>query len=537
MPDTALPSEPPPPASSSVGPPSPESQPGTPGPPGLESQPRLSRNILVTGATGYIGGRLVPRLVAAGHRVKVFVRSPQKLGAVPWREDVEIIRGDLDDAAALEQACQGIDVVYYLVHSMGGSSDFEKREAAMAHTVADACGKAGVARIVYLGGLHPQNVELSPHMRSRAAVGQILLEAKVDAMVLQAGVVIGSGSASFEMIRHLADVLPVMPAPRWVRNRIEPIAIRDVLYYLVAAASVPGRVNKSFDIGSREVMPYAQLMKIYALEAGLGNRLVFPFPLPVPRLAGYWVALVTPIPLSMSRPLVQSLQHDAVGGERGIDDYIRQPPGGPTGFRSAVRLALEKEKTGDVVTSWAGAGGFGPEADPLPSDPDWAGHTVYTDDRSRHYEVDPARMWKVIEGIGGRSGWYSLPLAWSIRGWMDKLVGGTGLTRGRRNPDRLSVGDSLDWWRVEKIDRGQLLLLRAEMRAPGRAWLEFSVQPDGTGSLYRQRAIFFPKGLSGRLYWLAVLPFHAFIFPAMSRNIAAEAQQRARERAPERGDD
>lgn len=525
MSDTALPAEPPSP---------------TPRQPSAATQPSAaspSRNILVTGATGYIGGRLVPRLVAAGHRVTVYVRSPQKLEAVPWREEVDVIRGDLDDADALERACQGMDVFYYLVHSMGGSSDFEKREAAMAHTVADACGKASVARVVYLGGLHPQNVELSPHMRSRAAVGQILLESKVDAIVLQAGVVIGSGSASFEMIRHLADVLPVMPAPRWVRNRIEPIAIRDVLYYLVAAASVPGRVNKNFDIGSREVMPYAQLMKIYALEAGLGNRLVLPFPLPVPRLAGYWVALVTPIPLSMSRPLVQSLQHDAVSGDDGIDDYISQPPGGPTGFRSAIRLALEKEKTGDVETSWAGAGGFGPEADPLPSDPDWAGHTVYTDDRSRHYEVDPAQIWAVIEGIGGRSGWYSLPLAWSIRGWMDALVGGTGLTRGRRHPDLLSVGDSLDWWRVEKIERGYLLLLRAEMRAPGRAWLEFSVQPDGSGSLYRQRAIFFPKGLSGRLYWLAVLPFHAFIFPAMSRNIAAEARQRAQERPQDRGDD
>jgi hypothetical protein len=315
-----------------------------------------------------------------------------------------------------------------------------------------------------------------------------------------------------------------MPAPSWVRNRIEAIAVRDVLYYLVAAAVLDGAINRTFDIGSRDVLTYAGMMNEYAAEAGLPRRLVLALPVPAPKLAGLWVALVTPIPLSMSLPLVQSLQHDAVSNEHDIDRIIPQPDGGLTNYRSAVALALGKERDGQVETTWASAGA---DADPLPSDPDWAGHKVLIDERSFHRDVDPRQVWTVIEGIGGRNGWYSLPLAWKLRGWLDKLTGGAGLLRGRRHPGSLAVGEVVDWWRVEKIDRGRLLLLRAEMRAPGRAWLELSVEPDGTGSLYRQRAIFFPRGLSGRLYWLAVLPFHSLIFPAMSRNITAAAKASA----------
>jgi hypothetical protein len=342
----------------------------------------------------------------------------------------------------------------------------------------------------------------------------------VDAIVFQAGVVIGSGSASFEMIRHLSETLPLMPAPSWVRNRIEAIAVRDVLYYLVSAASLDGPINRTFDIGCRQVLTYAGMMKEYATEAGLPYRVVLALPVPAPKLAGMWVALTTPIPLSMSVPLVQSLQHDAVSNEHDIDRYIPQPDGGLTAYRTAVALALGKERDGQVQTTWANAG---VAADPLPSDPGWAGHKVYIDERTFHSDVDPAHVWTVIEGIGGRNGWYSLPLAWQVRGWLDKLTGGAGLLRGRRHPHTLAAGEVVDWWRVERIDHGKLLRLRAEMRAPGRAWLELSVEPDGNGSRYRQRAIFFPKGLSGRLYWLAVLPFHSLIFPAMARNISGAA--------------
>lgn len=480
------------------------------------------RTVLVTGATGYIGGRLVPRLLDAGHRVKVLVRSPDKIAGVPWFNDVEVVRSSLDDAAAVEDALRGVDVLFYLVHSMAAGSGFEAKEKSMAELVSTAAAAADVRRIVYLGGLHPRGTGLSTHMRSREAVGEVFLSCPVDAIVFQAGVVIGSGSASFEMIRHLSETLPVMPAPSWVRNRIEAIAVRDVLHYLVGAASLEGQLNRTFDIGSRDVLSYAGMMKEYAVEAGLPRRLVLALPIPAPRLAGLWVALVTPIPLSMSVPLVQSLQHDAVSAEHDIDNYIGQPDGGLTGYRTAVALALGKERDAQVETTWANAGA---DADPLPSDPEWAGHKVYVDERSFHGDVDPAHVWTVIEGIGGRNGWYSLPLAWSVRGWLDKLSGGAGLLRGRRHPHHLVAGEVVDWWRVERIERGKLLRLRAEMRAPGRAWLELSVEPDGNGSRYRQRAIFFPKGLSGRLYWLAVLPFHSLIFPAMSRNITAAARK------------
>ncbi|MEA3549012.1 MULTISPECIES: SDR family oxidoreductase [Micrococcaceae] len=483
---------------------------------------RTSRTVLVTGATGYIGGRLVPKLLEAGHRVKVLVRSPDKIAGVPWRDRVDVVESSLDDGDALRQALAGVDVLYYLVHSMAAGAGFEAKEQAMARTAADAAAAAGVGRIVYLGGLHPTGVELSTHMRSREAVGKVFLDSPVDAIVFQAGVVIGSGSASFEMIRHLAETLPLMPAPSWVRNRIEAIAVRDVLYYLVSAASLDGPLNRTFDVGCRQVLTYAGMMQEYAAEAGLPYRPVLALPIPAPKLAGMWVALTTPIPLSMAMPLVQSLQHDAVSDEHDIDQYIPQPDGGLTDYRTAVALALGKERDGQVETTWANAGAA---SDPLPSDPEWAGHKVYIDERTFHGDVDPAKVWTVIEGIGGRNGWYSLPLAWQVRGWLDKLTGGAGLLRGRRHPHTLAAGEVVDWWRVERIDRGRLLRLRAEMRAPGRAWLELSVEPDGNGSRYRQRAIFFPKGLSGRLYWLAVLPFHSLIFPAMARNITRAARE------------
>lgn len=483
---------------------------------------RRQKTVLVTGATGYIGGRLVPKLLSEGYAVKVLVRSPGKISQVPWRDKVEVVHTSLDDGDALREALRGVNVFYYLVHSMAAGAGFEATERAMAALAAEAAAAAGVARIVYLGGLHPAGVDLSTHMRSRETVGAVFLASPVDSIVFQAGVVIGSGSASFEMIRHLSEALPLMPAPSWVRNRIEAIAVRDVLYYLVSAGALEGPINRTFDIGCREVLTYAGMMKAYAVEAGLPHRLVLALPVPAPKLAGMWVALTTPIPLSMAMPLVQSLQHDAVSGEHDIDRYIPQPPGGLTRYRAAVALALDKERDGQVQTTWANAG---VAADPLPSDPEWAGHKVYIDERTFHGDVDPAHVWTVIEGIGGRNGWYSLPLAWQIRGWLDKLTGGAGLLRGRRHPGTLAPGEVVDWWRVERIDRGKLLRLRAEMRLPGRAWLELSVEQDGKGSLYRQRAIFFPKGLSGRLYWLAVLPFHGLIFPAMARNITSAAQE------------
>jgi uncharacterized protein YbjT (DUF2867 family) len=482
------------------------------------------KKVLVTGATGYIGGRLIPLLLDAGYVVTALVRSPQKLKDVPWVDKITVLRSDLGDAAGVRSALAGIDIVYYLVHSMGTSGDFERTERVAAQNVADAAAQAGVSRIVYLGGLHPESAELSQHLRSRAEVGRILLASGVPTAALQAGVVIGSGSTSFEMIRHLTDVLPYMPAPKWVRNRIQPVAVRDVLYYLVAAAGLPAEVNRTFDIGGPDVLRYGQMMNGYALEAGLHQRPIASLPVLTPWLASQWVNLVTPIPRSLAVPIIASLQHDCVVHERDIDAYIPRPPGGLTGYRRAVRLALGRMRDGDVETSWRNASIEGASSNPLPSDPDWAGHLVYSDLKEKHTTATPSELWRVIEGIGGDNGWYSFPLAWAVRGWMDKIVGGVGLRRGRRDPHHLHTGDVLDFWRVEQIDRGRFLRLRAEMRVPGRAWLEMTAEPapDG-GSVYRQRAVFFPRGLGGRLYWFSILPFHGVIFSGMANRITAAA--------------
>ncbi len=482
------------------------------------------RRALVTGATGYIGGRLVPRLLDAGFTVRVLVRNPDKLRDVPWADRVEVVHGDLGDAESLAVACADVDVFYYLVHSMGGRKDFEETERESAENVAAAVAAAGVKRVVYLGGLHPRHGQLSPHLRSRVQVGRILLESGVPTAALQAGVVIGSGSTSFEMIRHLTEVLPYMPAPKWVRNHIQPIAVRDVLYYLVHSADLPADVNRTFDIGGPDVLRYGQMMNGYALEAGLKQRPIAALPVLTPWLASQWVNLVTPIPRALAMPIIASLQFDCVTHEHDIRQYIPDPEGGLTPYRRAVRLALEKMKEGEVETSWQDGFVEGAASDPLPSDPDWAGHTVYLDVKERRTAARVEDLWRVIEGIGGQNGWYSFPLAWAVRGWLDKLVGGVGLRRGRRSATSLHIGDALDFWRVERIDRGSFLRLRAEMRVPGQAWLEMRARPtDDGGSVYDQRAIFFPRGLGGRLYWFAILPFHGVIFNGMANRITATA--------------
>jgi uncharacterized protein YbjT (DUF2867 family) len=485
---------------------------------------RETMRILVTGASGYIGGRLVPRLIAEGHEVHVFVRNPASLAGAPWLRDVTVAQGDLIDRASIARGLAGVDVVYYLVHSMASGRDFESIDRQSARNVAWAAEAGSVQRIVYLGGLHPDVDDLSPHLRSRVEVGDILLASGVPTVALQAGVVIGSGSASFEMIRHLTEVLPYMPAPRWVRNFIQPIAVRDVLYYLLRAADLPDDVNRAFDIGGPDVLRYGQMMNGYAVEAGLRQRPIASLPVLTPWLASQWVNLVTPIPRSLAVPIIASLQYDCVAHESDIDRYIPRPAGGLTGYRRAVRLALAKMTAGEVETSWQNSSVAGAPSDPLPSDPDWSGHTVFTDVREQHSDADVTELWRVIEGIGGDNGWYSFPLAWALRGWADQLVGGVGLRRGRRSATRLEVGDALDFWRVEQLDRGRFLRLRAEMKVPGPAWLEMTAEADSSGgSTYKQRAVFFPRGLSGRLYWYSILPFHGIIFAGMAERITAAA--------------
>lgn len=487
------------------------------------------RRVLVTGASGYVGGRLIPELLAAGFAVRAGARHTEALAERPWGGHVDIVRCDLSEAEQVRAAMQDVHTVLYLVHSMGGGGDFVEREQAIADTVATAAEEAGVRQIVYLSGLHPDKPveELSDHMRSRELVARRLEESTVPTLTFEAGIVIGSGSTSFEMIRHLTERLPVMPGPSWLKNRVEPIAVRDVLHYLLHACALQEPVQARAQIGCGTAQTFASMLTDYAEVAGLSRRRVYALPLPAPRLAGVWIGLLTPIPVGVARPLAASLAEDAVTDDHTVAEIVPGPAGGPTSYREAVRRALARERQGPLEVTWDADQSVGRDpAAPLPADPDWAGSTVYTDEREKATDLSPEQVWPVIESIGGRHGWYSTPHLWRLRGWMDKLIGGPGLTRGRRDPDRLRLGDPVDWWRVESLDRGRLLTLRAEMRAGGRAWLQLGVERTEDGCVYRQRAVFMPSGLLGRAYWTAILPFHALVFPAMAENIVAEARRR-----------
>lgn len=485
----------------------------------------------MTGATGYIGGRLVPALLDTGNRVRVAVRDPRRIRDQPWAGRVEVVQADVTDPATLTGAFDGVQVAYYLVHALGAGRSFEEIDRRAAHAFGRSARVVGTGRIVYLGGLTPDLPEhrLSPHLRSRAEVGRILRSSGVPTAELRAAIILGSGSASFEMLRYLTERLPVMVTPRWVLNRVQPIAVRDVLRYLVEAAALPEEVNGSFDIGGPEVLTYREMMLRYAIVAGLPRRIILAVPVLSPALSSLWVGLVTPVPGRIARPLVESLRHEVVCRDNDIARYIPPPDEGLVGFDDAVRLALTRVRNADVLTRWSSAVHTPSPSDPIPSDPDWSGGSLYQDNRAVDVEAGADAVWDVIEGIGGDNGWYSFRLAWQVRGWTDRLLGGVGLRRGRRDPARLRVGDSLDFWRVEELKRGSHLRLRAEMRLPGLAWLELSVVP-GEPVLgrprcrYRQRALFYPHGLAGHLYWWAVAPFHSFVFAGMARNIARKAE-------------
>ena len=496
----------------------------------MSSQPLC----LVTGASGYIGGRLVPELLAAGYPVRCMARDPAKLSDRPWSGDIEAAKADVMDAAAVRRALAGVGVAYYLIHSLGTGSSFEERDRDSARIFADAARDAGVSRIVYLGGIiSGQHGQLSPHLRSRGEVGDILLGSGVPAAALQAAVIIGSGSASFEMLRYLTERLPAMVTPMWVDTRIQPIAVRDVLRYLVGAASLPAGVSRRFDIGGPDVLTYADMMRRYAAVAGLPPRVLIRVPVLTPQLSAHWVGLVTPVPSGLAKPLVESLRNEVVASEHDIAGYIPDPPGGLLPLDQAIALALRHTREGDVSTSWTSAGTPGAPSDPLPSDPAWAGGSLYVDERTTVVHAPPGALWRIIEGIGGTSGWYSFRAAWAARGLLDRLSGGVGLRRGRRDPRHLRVGDALDFWRVEAITPGELLRLRAEMKLPGLAWLELSVgRNDDDGTTYRQRAVFQPRGLAGHAYWRSIAPFHGIVFGGMLRNITAAAERQAGQPVP-----
>nr|WP_232794241.1 DUF2867 domain-containing protein [Pseudofrankia saprophytica] len=494
----------------------------------------------MVGATGYVGSRLVPELLDRGHTVRAGARSPAKLADAPWRHRVEVVAADVTDAGQIAAALAGQDVLYYLVHSLH-HRDFVERDRAAAHTVAAAARQAGVRRIIYLGGISPVGEQLSPHLASRAEVGRILTESGVPTVVLQAAVIIGSGSASFEMLRYLTERLPVMVTPRWVHTRVQPIAIQDVLYYLTRTADlVPAEVSRGFDIGGPEVLTYWEMMKRYAAVAGLPRRVVIPVPLLTPWLSAQWVNLVTPVPHSIAVPLISSLIHEVRCHDRDLATYVPDPARGLTDFDQAVALALARIREAAVPPNWSRAGiAVGepqPPSDPLPMDPDWSGGTVYQDVRELPTTADAGQLWRAIEAVSSEYGWRPLPLAWSPSGWIDRLVGGAG-GRGRRQlPRGPRVGEVLGWWRVEDVEQPRRLRLRPRLPLPGRAWLELSAVPDAEGAegaqgaqgaqgaVYRQRAIFEPHGLAGHVGWKALAALHGAALGRMARGIVDLAE-------------
>ncbi|HEY5685941.1 MAG TPA: SDR family oxidoreductase [Acidimicrobiia bacterium] len=476
-------------------------------------------NIVVFGASGYVGGRLIPVLLEQGHRVRAVTRSPASIADHRWIAQVEVTRADLLDEASVKTALDGMDAAYYLVHSME-RADFEEADRRAAQVFSRCAAEAHVQRIMYLGGLG--RGDLSPHLASRQEVGRILASGPVPVTEFRAAVIIGSGSLSFEMTRYLTEVLPVMVAPKWVATRCQPIAIRDVLSYLAGALSHPETAGRVIEIGGQDVLTYAEMMQRYARVAGLRRRVIVRVPLLSLGLSARWIGLVTPLSYKVAAHLIDSLRHEVVV----TDDSADLIPVEPAGYDEAVMRALERTRGDDVPTRW-GRGSWSP-AEPLPSDPEHALGTLFRDRRVVDSKAGAEDVAWAFMRIGGTTGYYSADWAWRIRGMIDTIFGGAGLRRGRRHPQHVAVGEPLDFWRVVGVEPGRSLDLKAEMRVPGEAWLTWHVEAlEGGGSRLTQVAWFVPRGLFGRLYWYVLVPFHALVFPRMARGVVAAAEHRA----------
>lgn len=481
---------------------------------------KTDKHVLVTGATGYIGGRLVPDLLERGYSVRVLVRDPARLQGRSWSEQVEIVQGDVLKPESLPAAMQDVESAYYLIHSMTGSEDFHRRDLTAARNFSQAAKAANVERIIYLGGLGDPAADLSEHLRSRQETGEALMEAGVPVIEFRAAIIVGAGSISFEMIRYLTERVPVMICPRWVFTRVQPIAITDVLAYLTGAMDLSINQSQIIEIGGADVFTYGDMMEGYAKVRGL-KRVLVPVPVLTPRLSSYWVHWVTPVSAEITRPLVEGLRNEVIVRDEKAKELF--PDIQTIDYPTAVKKALEKLELGQVETRWTDA--------LASSQGDRSPVVLKTlegmilEKRQIDVNATPKQVFTSFTRLGGEVGWLYFDWAWEIRGLMDRMIGGVGLRRGRRDSVEVRVGDALDFWRVEKLEDGKLMRLRAEMKVPGKAWLQFDAQElDENKTRLNQTAFFAPKGLFGFLYWYALYPLHSLIFSGLIRSLKEMAE-------------
>jgi uncharacterized protein YbjT (DUF2867 family) len=478
--------------------------------------------ILVSGATGYVGGRLIKRLLEKGFTVRVLARDRRRLQGRSWLESVEVVEGDVLVPETIPAAMQSIDVAFYLIHSMSNHGDFLNRDIQAAENFSRTARQAGVQRIIYLGGLGEASNELSEHLRSRQLTGEALRNAGVPVTEFRAAVIVGSGSISFEMIRYLTERVPVMVCPRWVYTRIQPIGIDDVLEYLVQTLFIPESAGRIIEIGGADVLTYGEMMLGYAKARGL-KRYLLPVPILTPRLSSYWVHLVTPIPASIAKPLIEGLRNEVIVHSDLATNLF--PDIHPMNYQTSLQHALDVLDHDTAETFWSDA--LSSSQGSLQPVYFTHQHGLIRERRIQSVAASPHQVYEIFSTLGGENGWLMLNAAWQLRGALDRLIGGVGLRRGRRDPDEVRVGDAIDFWRVEAIEQDRLLRLRAEMKVPGKAWLQFEAQPSPDGNtLLVQTAFFDPKGLSGLLYWYLLYPIHAVIFAGMVRKIGERAQKR-----------
>jgi len=479
-----------------------------------------SRLILVTGVTGYVGGRLVPKLLDAGYRVRCIVRDPERIRDFPWAKRVEVFACDMSHKERAVEVMQGVDTAYYLIHGRQGGRYAAHRDLDVARVFAEAADEAGVKRIIYLGELVDPAGNLSPYLRSRHETGYLLRQGGVPVTEFRAGMIVGSGSALFEMVRYLTEREPLLVCPAWFFSQAQPIAIRDVLSYLVAALEIPESVGRMIEIGGPTRLTYADMLLAYAHERGLKRRLIRT-PIYAPLLSAYWVHMITPIHWRVVLPLIEGLHASLIVRDetaRRLFPHIQ-----PIDFATAVHLALGRIQRDNVETSWADAlvTSLG---DRKPYDFS-VQEGMFIERRRLSLDLEPATVFRAYTGIGGARGWMYMDWAWALRGWMDKAIGGVGLRRGRRHPDDIRAGEALDFWRVEAVEKDHLMRLQAEMKVPGKAWLEFQSDPqEGSGTLFTVTAYFDAHGLPGFLYWYAMWPFHKFIFDGLARRLASRAR-------------